>query len=334
MEPMTDRAKVWALVGLLLGSTSGCSRPGSFQCESDSQCVLGERSGQCTVEGYCAFEDETCESRWVYGELAGEGLGGSCVPVVDGSGTGPMTAVTSTTSTGTSTTQSADESGPSQCPQGAPCTPSDPCALSGVCDAFGACLATEVLECDLPGPCYALPAQCTPDGECLFDPQPPGFPCDDGSECTVGDSCDGAGACIPGPSCESGDPCEVGFCTREGSCFYEAAPDGESCGPNLADRCCEGRCVDISSDEDHCGGCYAGCSADQQCESIDQTPKCPESGSEISGRCTCELSADCPMGHECEDSGPYPGRCDPLEGACHGVHVSPGLCPDFCGYEE
>jgi hypothetical protein len=62
----------FALVG-------GCTLPAAFPCVQDSDCVDGERPGQCQPEGWCSFPNDRCGSGQRYGTHAGDGLAGACV---------------------------------------------------------------------------------------------------------------------------------------------------------------------------------------------------------------------------------------------------------------
>ena len=138
---------------------SACPSSG-FLCQSDDQCIDGDREGVCTSDGRCAFSDEDCASGLAYGELAGPDLAGSCVPVDDASSTatddGPVPS---------SDGASADETSAPACSPGSTCQPDDPCATAGLCNDAGSCVVTETIACDdPPSPCHG-PGQCEPGGE-------------------------------------------------------------------------------------------------------------------------------------------------------------------------
>lgn len=318
----------------------GCSHAGVFECESSEQCQDGARAGVCTDAGYCAFEDESCESDLAYGDLAAPELAGKCVPVGGGtgSGSGPGSSdepLPSSSSDGPSIT--GDETGPTPAcagGMGTPCEPVDPCALGGTCDADGSCVPAGVITCNAPpGPCSSPQGQCQPDGSCAYPPSPPMSECEDGDPCTVGDLCDGAGSCLPGPLCPNAGECQFGACMAEG-CVYGPAVDGTPCGAAAADRCCGGGCVDISTDPEHCGGCSSACVDGQECESVAVTSQCPDAPPATSGRCRCAAADDqCPLGQLCRTQAPYAGRCAPSDAtACAGEFVEVQLCPNYCSY--
>lgn len=94
----------------------GC-RSSEFLCGSDAQCVVNEEQGFCESNGYCSFDDDTCESGRRYGELAAGTLANQCTQPTDAGSSGNTTAepVTATTgeTTGTTTTTSTTSPGPS-----------------------------------------------------------------------------------------------------------------------------------------------------------------------------------------------------------------------------
>lgn len=331
------------LAGAVIGL--GCSHAGVFECESSEQCQDGTRAGVCTEAGYCAFEDESCESDLAYGALAVPELAGKCVPVGGGTESGtssgpgssdePSSSSSSSSSEGPAIT--GDETGPTTgCAggMGTPCEPADPCALGGTCDASGSCVPTGVITCNAPpAPCFSPEGQCQPDGSCAYPPAPPMSECEDGDLCTVGDLCDGMGTCTPGALCPNAGECQFAACVADG-CVYSQAVDGSSCGAALAERCCGGECVDISSDPSNCGGCGSACVDGQECESVELTVDCQDAPPATSGRCRCGMADDqCPLGQLCRTEPPYAGRCAPSDAmACDGVLVEVQLCPNYCGY--
>lgn len=324
-----------AFVGAALDA--GCSQAAVFHCETNAQCNDAGRPGVCADPGFCAFDDESCPSGLEYGELAEPGLAGACVPVDGGTGTGGEGSTgSSSASTNGAGLDTSDESGLQiHCPDGvgAPCQPLDPCAVGGTCDAQGACVPTGVVTCNAPpGPCHVPQGQCLPDGGCAYPLRPAATDCEDGDPCTVGDACDDAGACVPGPACPSDDPCQPGVCMDDG-CVYEPASNGSSCGATAAERCCNGACVDISSNAAHCGGCGSPCTGGHGCESVASTPQCGDAPADTSGRCGCVATSECPLGQICRTQAPYPGRCTPeFNAQCDGVAVNVDFCPNYCAY--
>jgi len=75
-------------LGLAVGTSAGCQLASVFVCAAGYQCELGGVQGTCEDTGYCSFPDDDCESGMSYGEHAGDGLAGECVPVDSGGGSG------------------------------------------------------------------------------------------------------------------------------------------------------------------------------------------------------------------------------------------------------
>lgn len=153
-------------LGLGLGLGLGCTTGSVFSCESASDCDRSSGGGVCQPEGYCSFPDDACPSGQRYGDYAGDGLAGECVPLPDGTGpgsTGPITTVTAndesssgdpplTTSddgTTTSTTEppGTDSTGEPECGAvGQPCC--DGSCSEGVCTPRGCAPCSAVVVAD------------------------------------------------------------------------------------------------------------------------------------------------------------------------------------------
>lgn len=71
--------RMW-VVGLAVLAGPGCNAPEEYRCGNASMCMVGQLGGVCQATGYCSFPDGSCQSGQRYGELAGAGLGGDCVP--------------------------------------------------------------------------------------------------------------------------------------------------------------------------------------------------------------------------------------------------------------
>jgi len=80
---MWAREVAWCVV-LALGLEPACVRSAAFECASASECADAGVLGRCEPTGFCSFPDPTCPSDQRYGDHAGAGLGGTCVPVDDG----------------------------------------------------------------------------------------------------------------------------------------------------------------------------------------------------------------------------------------------------------
>lgn len=74
---------VLATLAFSLGwAAAACSS--TFACEEDSQCDQDGAAGVCQpATGFCSFPSDDCESGQQYGELAPDGLAGTCVPLVE-----------------------------------------------------------------------------------------------------------------------------------------------------------------------------------------------------------------------------------------------------------
>lgn len=188
--------------------------------------------------------------------------------------------------------------------------------------------------CDEPPTDCFDPAGTCVAGECEYEPLPADTICDDGDPCTEGDACDGMGQCVPGPECPNLDPCLDVTCDPMAGCVTSPKADGASCGALASERCCGGVCVDVSSDDDHCGGCGYACAPGRTCESIGLTTQCPLSPADTSGRCTCGGNMDCPVGQVCRTVAPVANRCAPENQAdCPGTtFVDQVGCPNHCAY--
>lgn len=100
-------------VGIVLVSVSvwlpGCRSERGFPCDIDAQCVDADRVGMCQATGFCSFPDPGCPSGQRYGEHAGDGLDGRCVPEPEGTGD-DTTALDTTQGEQTSGVSSSSES--------------------------------------------------------------------------------------------------------------------------------------------------------------------------------------------------------------------------------
>jgi len=84
----------WMILGAGLGfglalAATACV-DGAFACSSDANCLDGSSLGVCQPNGWCSFEDPECDSSQRYGEHASTDLAGTCVPLDDGSSSGPV----------------------------------------------------------------------------------------------------------------------------------------------------------------------------------------------------------------------------------------------------
>lgn len=361
---LVDAAR-WGAQIAIAWLVTGCLDDRAYPCATDPECQVDGVLGVCLGTGFCAYPDGRCPSQLRYGPAAAGDLALECVPGGGNDGTDTMAFVDPQSSSSpaevessVADTQSSDSQGcdgcitpPSECfdalgsceddecvypplDAGTPCPPLDPCVVDAACDGAGTCLPVRGTTCDNPpGPCDSPRGVCERDGSCTYDPMLRGSPCDDGDPCTQNEACDGAGACVGGQPCESDNPCETASCAS-GRCEITAAEDGDSCGPNAADRCCAGACVDISTDGSNCGGCGVTCDADDACESVAATSTCELAPAATTGRCTCDAAnIDCPIGQICRTVTPFNNRCTP-DGPddCVNEWVDINLCPNYCEY--
>ena len=110
---MRARDVAGCLALALASGGAGCLSTSAFECEVADDCRDAGVAGRCEASGFCSFPDDSCPSDHRYGDHAGGGLGGMCVPEEDDtSGTGPIDPTTtsvSATSPIDATTTSADE---------------------------------------------------------------------------------------------------------------------------------------------------------------------------------------------------------------------------------
>lgn len=69
-----------AAVAVSCAAAGSCGGTREFACLQDDQCGVG---AVCQADGWCSFGDDSCSSGLRYGEHAGDGLGGACVPKGD-----------------------------------------------------------------------------------------------------------------------------------------------------------------------------------------------------------------------------------------------------------
>jgi hypothetical protein len=222
-------------------------------------------------------------------------------------------------------------------PAGILCSDKNECTVGDACDGSGVCVGGKAKVCNTPGSsCKSSLGTCSPaTGVCSYANKTSGTSCEDGNGCTLGDKCNSTGSCVGGAVCPSnGNPCQAGQCTS-GSCQYVDRADAIKCGSTASKRCCSGTCVDISTNESHCGGCFTACKNGNACESVSATSGCSPSPASTSGRCRCKgATADCSRGQICRaGQSSYNDRCTPSSSAnCHGKFVDVSFCPNYCAY--
>lgn len=273
-------AVVLALVG---ASVHACLRPQVFACESDGECMLGEREGRCIATGFCAYPDEACDSALRFGPAAGAGMAGECVPEGDteataasddATGCGPCDEPPDRCHLPTGSCQDGACVYP-LAPRGTECGGDDSCVHVAQCDAAGSCEIVEQTLCnDPPGPCHEFSGECFGPNKCSYVVRPRGAACEDGDGCTLDDRCDGEGTCVSLEECGSDNPCAVGSCGATQQCSFFPVVDGTQCGPEPIHACCSGACVNLEQDATNCGGCGVVCTASEVCSTLQPTPTC------------------------------------------------------------
>jgi hypothetical protein len=159
-------------------------------------------------------------------------------------------------------------------------------------------------------------------GQCVPDPAAIGHVCGDGQVCQV------SGACL----CSGGSCGRCRSCQGNGTC--------QTCS-GTSPTCCDGVCVDTTTDPHHCGGCGHRCQVGGRCErgfctclnggcEIANFTCCAVPGITICGcgptgsffdPTTCTLIPSCPaerqcIGPSCHNCCPVGATCDPTTGAC------------------
>ena len=220
---------------------------------------------------------------------------------------------------------------------------SDPDCETGACSDLNACTTGEVCRRGICGggspvtcntPPVALCAEqlgtCDPVMGCRYPPKNTGLSCDDGSLCTTGDRCTASGRCegTDVVCMRTGFPCfdPTGACNpTTGMCEFETLVDGTSCGTQRGSRCCDGSCVNISSDRANCGGCFVACGFGKFCEDAKQGG-CGPANFGTTGVCSCSSNSDCPSGQECLGTRCSPSNCRPRQNLTLKVDACWGYC--------
>jgi hypothetical protein len=109
---MRARDVAGSLALALASGGAGCLSTSAFECGSADDCRDAGVDGRCESTGFCSFPDDSCPSDHRYGDHAGDGLGGMCVPEGDGTTTtfDPTTSASASDPSLTdATTTNADE---------------------------------------------------------------------------------------------------------------------------------------------------------------------------------------------------------------------------------
>jgi hypothetical protein len=148
----------------------------------------------CEASGFCSFPDTLCPSTRRYGEHAGSGLAGTCVPQSDetgeaSAGTGPTSTTTATTAdtldpSATSGAQSTSSTSASTSADDGTCPLDEQCRTDADCPGAGTCIACTCIgdattgtnqtceECQIDagsagGACYQYVVACEQDPDCV-----------------------------------------------------------------------------------------------------------------------------------------------------------------------
>ncbi len=302
-------------------------------CDPTTGCTHTDNADPCDDGNACTLQDN-CS-------------GGLCTPgsALDCNDGNPCTADACDPATGCTHTSVPDDT---------TCTFAG--GLSGIC-LQGACVGcADDADCDDGNACTT--ATCV-NQTCTYANNT--NTCNDGNACTYSDHCAGgvcagtaitcsSNACVTrtcngtatcaqtfhnGASCaDDGNACTNDVCNASGTCTHPTRANGSSCGSNSANRCCGGSCVNISTNESHCGGCNTACSSGLTCETVANTTSCSPHPANTSGRCRCNGSnAQCPRSQVCRTVTPFNNRCAPSSASnCASVFVDVSSCPNYCRY--
>ena len=166
-------------------------------------------------------------------------------------------------------TSSCDETFTTQsCDDGDLCTYQDTCQRGECRGTTISCTSSTCIErtCDGTSSCAErfTTQRCDDSDACTYEDR-----CQDGAclgqgitcrsdEC-VSRSCNGTSACAEtvhtGRECRDSTTCHPRTCNQSGSCAGSPIADGSECGSSAAQHCCQGQCIDLSTDAANCGGC-------------------------------------------------------------------------------
>ena len=149
---------------------------------------------------------------------------------------------------------------------GAPCDDGHACSKGDTCQS-GVCTAGTWVVCQPSGPCIDRAICDSITGECIPVPKRNGIPCSDSNRCIPEGVCRD-GECYGVTACPVCQACVSGTCSTIPALPF---PDPRCTGG----MCCGGQCVDLSSDDDHCGTCFFSCVSNSSCQNgVCQGPDC------------------------------------------------------------
>ena len=135
-------------------------------------------------------------------------------------------------------------------------------------------------------------------GDCAED----GVDCGSDLDNICGCPCDIEGACYAEGQADPDNPCAV--CDPdEADDAFSPAPDDTECGDEgicsdgecvceAGTEECDGECVDLDTNREHCGSCDSACDDDQVCSDGECEEGCPEELSMCDGECVDQESDD------------------------------------------
>ena len=204
-----------------------------------------------------------------------------------------------------------------------PCDDENACTVDDAC-VEGACVGVERV-CDPSDDCHVGVCN-SASGACVQMRAPEGTACDDGDGCTDASTCTSTGVCT-GARCAEDDPCRSSVCnTGTETCELMPETNGRPC---VGGICCDGACVDTSTDARNCNGCGNSCDGmsgasciDGHCASCTTSDECNDMLDCTMDRCEamqCRnalASGSCLIGGRCVGSGEVNPedpceRCDP-----------------------
>ena len=134
-------------------------------------------------------------------------------------------------------------------------------------------------------------------------------------------------ASLPGVALADGDCRRLGReCRRDSQCCTRNCirrADDKVCGCPEGQRRCNDRCVNLKTNERHCGRCFNRCAEGEECVSGACTPTCGSNGA------TCTDGTQCCSGN-CVNAPTGTCACKPYSSACNNnSECCSGYCNQF-----